>query len=454
MINVRTQLHLVLLLVSGLILTACSDTAQRASSPVATLEVNCSSIRKSDNCKTIRVGGIPHRYTVIRGSAAEENSLSAKKPLNSAVLIDLGGPGFPLFGSDAAKNIARDWPKSQTLVFLEEPWVTGQPTAPCRSSLREFQSALRANIPTKVDRGVSALQAVSNQLVEACAMGTLGKWGWTPDAYRAVVGGVLSAENLELEGVVGTSFGAHRLRSLFSTESLKWIILNSPAITGVAASSYLQLRSENVIGLFAAFCQTCNTSTDVMEEIEKSSAWVGETAIVLENRTPPVESIDFLAGLIGLTYVSVPEISRSVTAVLKRDEKILEDIGSLSDSVLLRYGEYEMSTAALAYYDELCPAYTSWDFPSTPSNAVQALLAAMHTPCLALANQPGRQVTAHLNSSLSLPTCIGFGGNDFVLGQGQIGFWRTKFLKAKAITLPKGGHGDPNLNEMCLNALK
>ena len=107
--------------------------------------------------------------------------------------------------------------------------------AACDSALSAFYRAIRR----------SDAAAFARKLVEACRLGTPGRWGWTADDYAEVVDAIAAAEDLELVGVVGTSYGAIRARAVFDRPSLRWLVLNSPAppaATGAAYSPPVETR--------------------------------------------------------------------------------------------------------------------------------------------------------------------------------------------------------------------
>jgi hypothetical protein len=375
-------------------------------------------VRPSLGCAQVEVGGNVYRYSLQRRGAATRRE---------AVVVDLGGPGRALFGSDDHRVFASTWPGREALLFVEEPWVTRPLSSRCAEALEGFLRGLRA-APRKGAR--------ASRLVGACGLARAGSWGWTSDQYRLVVERIAEVERVELVGVVATSYGSARTEPLWSLPSVRWLILSSPAWRAVTGSEYLGSRAE---GSRAALASTC--ACDVGRLVTRVRAALARQPVLLATRTPPVEPVDLDAALVGLGYLAPPERERFVAGLSRPVAESAQAIGLLSDATLMRYGEYAMSPAMLAYLDEVCRRYGPW--PTEPTS----ILAALHAPCARLARrQPGRV-------DAPAAVCVAHGGSDFVTPLRVAREWAALLPGARLVRAQHEGHGARALAAGCAGEL-
>jgi len=398
---------------------ACDDSpgsappARRAAPPET-----CAGVRPSLGCEAIEVDGRVYRYAIraAKGGAGSRD----------AALVDLGGPGRSLFGSDDLLRFAAGWPGDQALVFVEEPWVTRPSTGGCDAARSGFYRSLRRS-------GENGEPATA--LVTACGLARSGSWGWDAADYARVVQAIARHERLVLTGLVATSYGALRSAPLWSLPSLRWLVLDSPAPPKETGTSYLRARARGVASALRRSCAPCP------DRAREASAELRRDPVALDTRTPAVEPVDLEAALVAAAYLPAGQrraLFRLLGGPVRRAAPL---IGRLSDATLLRYGSYEMSPAVLAYLDEVCRRYGPWPAASERPN----LLARLHAPCRSLWRPAG---------DADLPTgpadvCIAHGGLDDVVPRDTVARWRTVFPRARAVALRDAVHGAPELAAEC-----
>ena len=421
----RPVLRLAVLAAAALA-AGCGGSSQVAPQPAATAGGSCGEVRPTLGCREIVVGGRPYRYSLLRPRGG---------PGAEAALVDLGGPGRALFGGDDLLAFARAWPGGETLLFLEEPWVT-EPTSPaCASALSAFYRALR--------RGATA--GSGSRLVSSCGLGTPGRWGWTAARYGEVVDAIVAAENLRLVGVVGTSYGAVRARGVIDRPSLRWLVLDSPAPPASTGAAYLSARRDAALAALARSCPRCAGSAGAARLAERAAATLRAHPVELATRTPPVVGTDVPAALVGLAHLPPGQRAR-LAAGLERPRAAAAAIGALSDSTLLRFGEYDISPGTLAYLDEICRVYGPWSsgVRDGARDVVGRFLVELHSPCRYLDPAPAAPAPAAPRA-----VCIARGGEDFVTPAGFAAAWQTLLPQARRIEVPGALHGTPKLARAC-----
>ena len=302
----------------------------------------------------------------------------------------------------------------------------------CASSLSTFYRSLRG--------AESLQQPAASALVDACRLNAPG-WGWTPGAYARVVDAIAAKERLQLVGVVGTSYGAVRTESLWSRPSLRWLILNSPAPAAATGAAYLSARRDAVLASFARACRECRDERAAEALLSAAIAALEREPVELSTRTPEVAGVDVAAALVALTHLPPAERTR-FAAGLRRPNALADSIGRLSDSTLLRYGEYDMSPAMLPYFEEVCGRYGPWP-TSIGSDPVGKLLAALHLPCRSIDRLPA----AHTATPASV--CIAHGDQDLVTPRAFAEQWIKRFPSARVVDSPQATHGVPELARRC-----
>lgn len=389
----------------------------------------CGGVRSSLGCRGISIDGRSYRYALQRPPG---------DPVKRAVLVDLGGPGRTIFSSDDMLAFAKEWPRHEVLLFLEEPWVTQPLDDGCEVALSRFYLSLREND----SREAGAL------LARDCGLGVADRWGWRPETHAHVVRAILAAEHLELTGIVGTSFGAARTEALWSEPTLPWLILNSPAPHASPGADYLAMRREGVLDAFARACGGCGGRWGAESLIAAATATLAASPITLPTRTPPVDAVDLPAALVGLTHLPAPERAEFAESLRLSAVRASASIGWLSDGTLLRYGEHAMSPAMLAYMSEICPRYNPWPENETPGDPVTELLLALHSPC--------RAVDGVASAAPAAPTsiCIAHGSQDDVTPFSVAASWKKLLPHAEVLELPDVLHGAAELARACRVAIE
>lgn len=330
---------------------------------------------------------------------------------------------------------ANKWPRREVLLFLEEPWVTQPVDGGCEAALSRFYVSLRSN-----DSGAGG--AV---LVRDCGLDVADRWGWKPETHARVVRAILAAELLELTGIVGTSFGAARTEALWSEPSLRWLILNSPAPHASSGADYLAVRREGVLD---AVERASGSRRGAESLIAAATATLAASPIALRTRTPPVDAVDLSSALVGLTHLPAAERAGFVASLQLSTVHASTSIGRLSDDTLLRYGEYAMSPAMLAYMSEICGRYGPWPESETRDDPVGKFLLALHSPCRAVESKPPGIPAAPPS------ICVAHGGYDDVTPSSIAVSWKALLPHAEVLEVPDVLHGAPELARVCRRAIK
>lgn len=373
------------------------------------------------------VGGQLHRYVITPGKAA-----AGPTGGSDVVLVDLGGPGRSLFADRGVNEIVAAWPGDQRLMVLEEPWVSRPLSEGCGAALTSFYRWLRLAPPVgPAPASQAADGGPPERLVRACGLAEDGSWGWSSSRYRQVVDAALRAEHGRLVGTVGASFGAARASDLWAAAfDLRWVVLNSPAPVGISAQEYLDGRRHGAMLAFKDGCVHCDAGA-----VDAAVARFASAPIVLDDRTPEVTGVDVAAAVVGLPYRAGAERREMVGTLLRDPRAAAPWIGQLSDSVLLRFGEYDMSPAALAYFSEICAQYAGWRALRAPSGPVEALLTRLHAPCRYV---PGR--VAPPPSRSGVPACLATADDDYVTPPALTDPWLKRFPGAVRVREASEGH--------------
>lgn len=410
-----------------------ADSETRAERRVANknpshVQAACDGVRPSLGCREITVDGRSRRYAIQRPpDGAEER----------AVLVDLGGPGRALFSSDEVLRFAREWPRREVLVFIEEPWVTQPVTEGCEAALSRFYRSFRDG--DGEDGG--------GMLVRDCGLEMPDQWGWNRETHAHVVRAIVAAENLVLTGIVGTSYGAVRTEPLWSDPSVRWLILNSPAPYAATGAVLLATRREGVLDAFMRAGDGIGGRRGAERRISLAAASLAANPIALQTRTPAVDEIDLSAALVGLTHRPAFERVKFVTGLRRSVENVSAAIGQLSDGILLRYGENGMSPAMLAYLFEVCGHYNPWPERDPHGDLVGRFLFGLHSPCRTI---KGASINV---SSAPASTCIAHGGQDDVTPSPVAAEWKGLLPHATSLEIPYALHGSPDLARACRIAI-
>lgn len=392
----------------------------------------CSGVSSAQPCSAVVVNGRSVRYSIVPKAADGDRS--------KAVLVDLGGPGRVLFAGDDGTQFARVWPGRETLILLEEPWVSASATPPCLDSLRAFYEGIHAAARVSGDG--------ARQLAEKCQLGESGFWGWSPDAYRGAVEAILAKERLQLAGVVSSSFGATRSRWL-SGVPFEWQILDSPSPYEITGRDYLAARSEAASKTVARVCKSCDQSAP--PALRASIRALNRNAVAVSSRSLAVNGQDLQAALLALPYLPPTEQEDAAKAILRpQNPDNARTIGLLSDSVLLRYGVTDMSPAALAYLQEVCGSFTPWDALAESEPGVDSVADRFHQPCQFVPRLDGAP-----NESRPSPArrCLASSSDDAVTPPAFAERWVDELEIADTVTASNASHGAVELAVACYRKL-
>lgn len=420
-----------LVVVAILLLTSCgggtADTAGVADVPTSAMAAVCQDVPPSAGCRSIAAasGVIRYRRVVATGGSGGE-----------AILVDGGGPGRVLFGPDQGFLGSEIDSRGYDTLELEEPWVQRPLPAACRSKLSQFLDYVRGGASEAPRLGLE------------CDLSVAGNWTWTDSSYRAAWDAVLAAENLKAAGAVGVSFGAIRVRALSQQERFGFVVVASPAHPASTEYQYLANRGDLVRDLLGELCG-CSTEAGAM--LDDRAAELDGSILQTADRSVPLTSGDAYAAALALPYAS--EAERAAFGSLLRGNELTLDVasmvGSLADSVLLRYGVADVSPALLAYYDGVCRYYDIRDELGRMEQRAASLdgldrfLARYHAPCAEIGGEGAGTAPYELRASTS---CAGFGGSDLVVGSDGGDAWSAQSMA----TIPDAAHGDPRLIEACL----
>lgn len=413
-----------------LLLCGCAAPAQLADdapSPQASTETSsCEGVRNSAPCASVRVGDREYRYSLVLPAGPSDGE--------EAVFVDLGGPGRVLFGNTDFVDFAQAWPGNETLIAVEEPWVLTKLRPECKAALAGFY------------RAVHDIEVVSNsvttELHSACELSEEGRWGWSTTTYRTVIDKILEVEGLKLTGVVGNSYGASRTAALWNQSNVRWAILNSPSPRRISGTQYLRARGDGALKALRAGCPNCSGKRDERELVNQAAQRLETSPIRLTTRTPIVTSTDAVAAAVSFPYLRSEQRPVALAALrTPSSQRSARFLGALSDSLMLRYGDHDMSPGMLAYFQEVCAAYPSWN--SSGQGRVEEFLRNLHAPCSTIAarNEPIEPAPAQV--------CLAQAQDDQVTPSAFMTGWAQEVPYATAVKKPRGGHASGQLAIDC-----
>ena len=159
---------------------------------------------------------------------------------------------------------------------------------------------------------------------------------------------------------------------------------------------------------------------------------------------------DALAAAMAAAYVAPRERSRAVDALGSApDASSSAIIGGLADSLLMRFGSYDMSLGMLAYYQEVCSAFGPWT-ALPDAGPLDAFFSGLHRPCASVPTAPDR-----MGGQIAPPrrSCVSRSVDDFVTPQVFTDQWIKKLPGAASLTLPGLPHAAPELAAACYREL-
>lgn len=328
-------------------------------------------------CSTTSVNGRQIRYAHL---AAEGGS-----PAAGALILDLGGPGYSLFGSGVVAQIRNGLPdplKELDVVALEEPWVQRELSPACRTGLEAYYGTARTAL--EQDSLASELNDVvrdeSRALNEVCELAA-GGWGWSSTEYRQAVTSILGDVGLQLRGFVGLSFGSVRSAYVRDAGS-RFVMLDSPAAIDISATEFLSDIEHSAIQRLEG-CGTCaGSGAQLVQQMEDTWRAANEDQVQLPDR-----SVAFSGADVGGAALALARTPGDLAQVVDRYRSSIEGpayMGDLSDHLWGRYGERSLSPAYLAYLDEVCSVYDGWSEGLSSSilrTEIGRFLVAFHAPC-------------------------------------------------------------------------
>ncbi|MFF2622579.1 hypothetical protein [Oerskovia jenensis] len=347
-------------------------------------------------CRSVMVGPKEVRYALAAPKGAPDDG--------TAIVLDVGGPGTSVLNAGYPATLIDDFAlrfPGTTILLIEEPWVTGDPSAECVSAMSAWL--------TEGHRGSGD---EPRDLRAPCQIGE-GQWGWDPPTYRTAVRAILDRESLTLDGFVGYSFGAQRSRYL--GDALDWALLVNPSPYDIGSKQYLMERYDGALAALAGHCGC--TVSEAELRLEQRAAKLVEDPVVVAGRSVPVTRMDIGAAVLGLPYLSTE--SQAALAQQLLTEGAADLIGGAADSVWARFGEYSVSPGYLAYLDEVCPAIgsvTSDEAPVERTGVVASVLVLMHSSC---------GDVALLELSRPQWTCVSFNTDDAVSPRPFAESWRA-----------------------------
>lgn len=381
-------------------LAACRTSEAAPSRPRPSTEtVKCQTQRSLD-CRNVRLpNGRTVRYSVIAPTAQSGSTPGAA---NTGTLVDLGGPGLSLFGEHWPQNLRSSLGEGlayQSLVLIEEPWVTSQPPAGCEQALSDWfgqwHNHAEVAFPAYVEVDNLAVQAT------VCDVGE-GRYGWTPTDYRNTLTAIAHREHLAISGMIGISFGARR--SVYLGGRLKWAVLANPAPLRMTADEFLSARHDATVKLLSVECK-CSAS-EVVARLGRTYSQYARTPLVIARRSVLLTGADVGVAAIALQYQE-PNVRQRAAAALLGSVTDPALIGSLADTVWNRIGASRISPASLAYLEEVCPAYPGWKTSPRVRDTIDLALVSIHSSCLGEPAGPPAVTEAPPRNS-----CVTFQSND------------------------------------------
>lgn len=390
-----------LVVVASVVLAGCGATGDTIKVAAPKTEPVCELQVPDDTCRAVALpGGRLLRYAKIAPNAGR------KSP--GITLVDLGGPGYALFGTTSSRTqlamIANA--THRTAVALEEPWVQERYPSGCKEAVSQWFVAEHAG------RGAGTSVMSSRCDLES------GNWGWSQNRYKQAVAAVSRHENALVRVFVGVSFGSERLRYLEKPPATAWLLY--PASATSSADRLLSERAELTPGI----CSNCAIRRGMPR-----------------GRSIGVTAFDAGAALVATAYQEHP--ARALD-FLRAGNPTAQVIGALSDSVTNRYAVNAISPATFAYWQETCHAYGNAHANSGVPASAARFLWTWQRPCADLHQQAlGAVSSAHV--------CLVVDEADHVVPRTSAATWRQTFVGADMHTIRRGIHGlvDARVLRLC-----
>ena len=396
----------------------------------ATPDTTSAATESGPTCEGLRQDGCAiaggYRYFVAGNAAAD-----------SAVVIDLGGPGLALGSTALLDDFVAALPQAlveeHRFLAFEEPWAYQPDATPeCADAAGDWLRASRDALSHSVE---DVLLAAPSSLREACGP-ELRRSGWSPSTYREAVAAALDDQGVPLAGFIGASFGGARRLYLDDGLAPTWTILVDPAPPGGSLAELLRDRSDAARQALVVYCPTC---TD--ERIEAAAAALDANPVALEGRSFPVSGAD-LKSAIAVGAKQPPQIQQGLAAAVSGTPlttETLRTVAQTSDAAWGRFGTDGVAPSSLAYFSEVCAAYPGDPTyePDASSASIASTLATLHSPCIG-ADAGG------LPSPAVQALCIVAHTGDIIAGPATQR-WLHAYPDASAHELPPGPHGSPDL---------
>lgn len=238
------------------------------------------------------------------------------------------------------------------MLVLEEPWVTRDVPAGCDHALTAFYQELRT----------APGHASAATIIRECQLdSSQALWGFERDEFESVLASIERQENLDIVAFAGASFGAVRW-AYTDVERYEWTVLVRPFPIGVSGQVLIETRA-SLIDEYYPYN---------FPELMAVGGPLGA-------RSVPLREFDAVSG-------------RIFAGVLGRSPASSAEVGEFSDRFWQRYSDWKISSALLAYWDEVCTSAADWPTGAWTGEAedTYGFLAAFHAPCAELAGPPVR----------------------------------------------------------------
>ncbi len=354
---------------------------------------------------------------------------------NSAVVIDLGGPGLALGSADVLDSFVEALPKplldEYRLIALEEPWTyKPNPSSACEKAAEQWLREGRATLSRTSE---NSLAEAASRMRQACDP-ELEHGGWNPMSYRAAVTSALQNEDVALDGYIGASFGSVRRLYLDEAVSPAWTILVDPAPPDGSLGNLLRDRAAAANQALADYCPGCSD-----HDVAAAAAALDANPVAIEGRSLPVSGAD-LRSAIAVGAKQPQQIQQALALATGGAEQtidVLRVVAQTSDAAWGRFGTLSVAPSSLAYYSEVCAAYPG-EAPAEPSLAIGSALSVLHSPC----KGEGSGLPAPRIEQL----CIVAHKNDVIAGPATER-WLGAYPDAVVHELSSGPHGSPDVVE-------
>lgn len=394
----------------------------------------CATVRLAMPCDAITVDGRTQRYAVVPGEGATAADI---------VLVDLGGPGRSLFGTDDLIAFAAMWGTGRTLVFLEEPWSTAVVDPDCRDALSRTYVAWKAGT------------AGPDVLASSCP----GQWGWDAAHYTGAAEAVVDVvagdrPEAKVVGTVGISQGAERTSWLWPAMQPAWAVAVSPSPRTGSAAAFIERRTTAVLGSWIDQCPGCGDAAGIDAFVASARSRWAAAPVTIDGRSVPVDGLDAIAAVVAASYGPGATRRSLARALDAPSAEAAAELGALSDALLMRYGVNDMAAGQLAYFHELCALYPGWNEVSGTANEVARFFAMVHQPCAQFADTAAG-ATRSDPPSPPASTCVASTSDDGVTGQESADEWAAILgPNLVRVDTTAGQHGALDLAAACASALE